>query len=362
MILSLATTACDNMFSYQWILATLAVLMVLTFMRRHWKSSSPPSLPISPPITTLQGMPPELRIIVYEFVALNTSMQAMRVVSGKKLVAAYEKLHVEHDTFKSLRTILMRVHKFVAINTWMKDQAGKPVSYNERIAAYESLDIKGYRVKLVRTNLKWYLGLLPMPNVLVPVPVFDVASILQLATTRQPLSNTSRQLRAEFHFYDRKVGGAEYLSILNNFDLKQMGLIAAAIHALDTKARARNPPVTLQFHVCFTFDTNAVSSAKKLCSWIEYTNTVPLGLEYIAHKMTKIQVKTGLTPRQAGRIYKMFRDLRRRRGESEVSARPSRFVNFLFQKKVMVHRPRGLGAWAPSEVVAWDRIARVSMG
>lgn len=66
----------------------------------------------------------------------------MRVVSGKKLVTAYEKLHAEHDSFKYVRTVLMRVHKFVAINTWMKDEAGQSVSYNERIAAYETLDIK----------------------------------------------------------------------------------------------------------------------------------------------------------------------------------------------------------------------------
>jgi hypothetical protein len=347
---------------YHWILATLAVLMVLTFMRRYWKSSSPPSLPISPPITTLQGLPPELRNIVYEFVAINTSMQAMRVVSGKKLVAAYEKLHAEHHTFKRfVLAVLVRVDVFVAVNTWLKAEERRPDSYNDRIDAYEHLDAKGHRVKLVRTNLKWYLGLLPMPNVLVPVPAIDMASILPSATARHPLSITSRQMRAEFQAFDGKASGGEYLFILNNFDLKQMGLIAASIHALDTEVRARNPPVTLQFHVCFTFDRSAVSSAKKLCSWIEYTNTVPLGLEYIAHKMTKIQVKTALTFRQAGRVHKMFWDLRCRTKGGDVAIRPIRFVDFLFQNKVKVHRPRGLGTWAPSEVKSWDAMARVSM-
>lgn len=95
--------------------------------------------------------------------------------------------------------------------------------------------------------------------------------------------------------------------------------------------------------MCFAFDNNAVSSAKELYSWIEETNTIPLGLEYIAHKITKIQVKTGLTPRQADRVYWMFWDLRRRRSGSEVAARPIRFVNFLFQKTIKVHRPRDLG-------------------
>lgn len=39
----------------------------------------------------------------------------------------------------------------------------------------------------------------------------------------------------------------------------------------------------------------------------------------------------------------MFWDLRRRRSGSEVAARPIRFVNFLFQKTIKVHRPRDLG-------------------
>jgi len=341
-------------------LATLSVLMVLVSVNRYWKSPSPPSPSSPPPLASLQGMPPELRNNVYEFVAANTSF---RIISGKKLVDAYEKLYVEHHTFKKIvHTVLMRAQQFVAINTWMKLIERQPASYNERIAAYENLDTKGHRVKLVRTNLKWYLGLLPMPNVLVPVPIVDVASIIPLATALHPLSSTSRQMRAEFQFFDGEAGSGECVFILNNFDLKQMGMIAASIHALDTEARARDPPAILQFHVCFTMDHNAVSSAKKLCSWIEYTNTMPLGLEYIAHKMTKIQVKTGLTPQQSGRVYWMFRDLRRRTKGGEAAIRPIRFVNFLFQKKVGVHRPRGLGTWAPSEVVSWDAMARVSMG
>lgn len=241
----------------------------------------------------------------------------------------------------------------------------RPVSYNERIAIYKILH-KGQRVKLVRTNLKWYLGRMPMPNIL--VPVVGVASILPLATGGHPLSTTSRQLHAEFQYFDRQASGGEYLFILNNFDLKQMGIIAASIPALDTEARARDPPATLQIHVCFAMDRNAVASARKLCHWIEETSTVPLGLEYIAHKMTKIQVTNGLTEWQEGRIYWMFRDLRRRlesgdpSDSSEVAVRPIRFVNFLFKNKVKVHRPRALGTWAPSEIVSWDAMARVTMG
>jgi hypothetical protein len=141
-----------------------------------------------------------------------------------------------------------------------------------------------------------------------------------------------------------------------------MGIITASIHALDTEAHARDPPVTLHFHVCFTIDHNAVSSARKLCSWIEFTNTVPLGLEYIAHKMTKIQVKTGLTEWQADRVYEIFWDLRCRTKEGDVALRPIRFVDSLFQSKVQVHRPRGLGTWAPSEVMSLSAMARVSTG
>jgi hypothetical protein len=73
-------------------------------------------------------------------------------------------------------------------------------------------------------------------------------------------------MHAEFEYFDKQASGREYLFVLNDFGMKQMGIIAAAIHFLDTKARARDPPVTLQFHVCFTFDNNAVSPARKLCS------------------------------------------------------------------------------------------------
>lgn len=348
------------MFSYQWILVTLAVLPVLLHIRRYWKSSFPPSLP---PIISLQGMPPELRNIVYEFIAINTSRQAMRVVSGKRLVAAYDKPHARQHAIRFTCTIPIQLCRFIIIGVLGPER--RPVSYNERIAIYNILH-KGQRVKLMRTNLKWYLGRVPMPNIL--VPVVDVASILPLATAGHPLSATSRQLRAEFQYFDRQASGGAYLFILNNFDLKQMGIIAASINALDTEARARDPPAILQFHVRFAMDHNAVASARKLCNWIEETSTVPLGLEYIAHKMTKIQVTNGLTEWQEGRIYWMFRDLRRRlesvdSGDSiEVAVRPIRFVNFLFKNKVKVHRPRGLGTWAPSEIVSWDAMARVTMG
>ena len=58
-------------------------------------------------------MPPELRNNIYECIALNTSMRAMRVVSGNRLVAAYEKSHAIHHTIKSLHTILTQFLKFV---------------------------------------------------------------------------------------------------------------------------------------------------------------------------------------------------------------------------------------------------------
>ncbi|GAB7323799.1 hypothetical protein MBLNU13_g07250t3 [Cladosporium sp. NU13] len=290
------------MFSYKCILATLAVLTVLVYI---WR---------------LQGMPPELRNNVYEFVSMNTSMQARRVVSGNRLTAAYENTYAGQHNINFVRTLPTQVYELVAINIWGQER--RPVSYKRLIAAYGDLHTKEHEVKLVRTNLLWHLGRVPMANIL--VPVVDVASILLLATARHPLSKTSSQLYTEFQSFDKQGRGGEYLFILNNFDPKQMGIIAASIHAIDTEARARNPPDILHFHVCFTFDNNAVSSAKKLCSWSEETNTVPLGLEYIAHKMTKIQVKTGLTPRQADRVHWMSGDLRHRRNESEVAGRPIR--------------------------------------
>ena len=352
-----ANTACQNMFSYSWIVTALVVLIVLVSIRRYQKSSSPPSQPCPPPLASPPGMPSELRILVNEFVASNTSMQERRVVSGDRLVAAYENTYAGQHFTKFVRALPTRIFKLIAINIW--DQERRPVSYKKLIAAYGNLHTKGHEVKLLRTNLKWYLGRVPMPNIL--VPVVDVASILPLATAMHPLSKTSRQQYIEFQPFDKHRSGGEYLFILNNFDLKQMGIIAASIHALDTEARERDPPDILHFHMCFTFDNKAVSSAEKLCSWIEETNSVPLGLEYIAHKMTKIQVKIGLTSWQASRVYWMFRDLRRRRDESEIAARPIRFVNFLFQKKVKAHRPRGLRTWAPSDVVSWDAVARFSM-
>ena len=315
-------------------------------------------------------MPPELRNNIYECIALNTSMHAMRVVSGKNLVAAYEKSHAGHHTIKLVHTILTRVLKSVRpilidvldlVDVEFEEMLleKRPVSDKRLIAAYKNLYNNEHKVKLVRTNLKWYLGLLPMPNI--KLPGVDVTSILPSATARHPFSNTSRQLRAEFQQFDTKASGGKYLFILDNFDLKQMGLIAAAIHALDSEARSRDAPVTLHFHVCFTFDDNAVSSAKKMCAWIEDTNTVPLGLEYIAHKMTKIQVKNRLTKLQAERVYKMFHGLQVRRKESEVVLRPIKFVDFLFQNKVKVHWWRRLGTWQPAEVISWDAMARVTM-
>lgn len=207
-------------------------------------------------------MPPELRNQIYEFVASNTLMQAGRVVSGKKLVAAYENSHAGHHVIRFVCTLPIQICKVVAIIIW--EQERRPVSYKRLIAAYGNLHTKEHEVRLVRTNLKWYLGRVPMPNIL--VPVVDVASVLPLATARQPLSNTSRQLRAEFQFFDKQASGGEYLFILNNFDLRQMGIIAASIHALDTEARARGLSAVLHFHICFAIDHNAVSSARKLCA------------------------------------------------------------------------------------------------
>lgn len=81
------------MFPCQWIFATLTVLMVLAFIWWYWKSIYPPSQPSPPPLASLQGMPPELRNQVYELVVSNTSL---RIISGEKLVAAYQALHVKN--------------------------------------------------------------------------------------------------------------------------------------------------------------------------------------------------------------------------------------------------------------------------
>jgi hypothetical protein len=348
------------MFLYQWIVGALTVLTALVSSRLYQKSSPLLSPPFPRPPTSLQGMPPELRNNFYEFVAINTSMQAMRVVSGKKLVEAYDNPHAGHRVIKFLRTILILLFNLATIDTHTHER--RTIPRKKLIAAYKNLHTKRHEIKVVRTNLKWYLGLLPMPDILVPVPEVDVASILPVATAPHPLSITSRQMRAEFQPFDKEARGGEYLFILNNFDMKQMGIIAASIHALDTEAHARDPPVTLQFHVCFTFDDNAVSSAEELCSWIEETNTAPLGLEYIAHKMTNIQVKNEVKEWQAERIYEMLWDLRCSRDEGEATILPIRFASFLFQNKVRVHLRRELGTWAPSEVDAWDAMARVSTG
>lgn len=183
-------------FPHHWTLATLAVLPVLAFIRPYWKSSSPPSLPSAPSLTSVQGMPPGLRNSVYEFVAINTSMQARRVVSGKKFVAAYQNIYPGCHTIHLLRMILSSY-----TNSSPSEYGGQAsYPYNARIAAYENLEAGRYRVDFISTN--WQ----PMPNTL--VPIVDVASILPLATARHPFSNVSRQLYAEFQYFDKHAAAA----------------------------------------------------------------------------------------------------------------------------------------------------------
>lgn len=182
------------MFPYQWIFATLTVLMVLAFIWWYWKSIYPPFQPSPPPLASLQGMPLELRNQVYELVASNTSL---RVISGEKLVAAYQALHV-----------------------------------------------KNYP-KFERTGLKLYVGGTPMANI--KVPVVDVTPLLPAAPARHPVNSVSRQPRAEFHLLVKHSAGSEHLSVLNNFDLKQMELIAASVRAFDSEALQSDPSTILAY-------------------------------------------------------------------------------------------------------------------
>jgi hypothetical protein len=151
----------------QWTFVALAVLTVLVTLRLRRR---PPSLP---PLASLQGIPAELRNQVYELVAIEPST---RFISGRKLVASYQTLH------------------------------------NQRSPKFE------------RTSLKWYVSEMPMANI--KVPIIDAAPILPSATARHALSNASHQLRAEFRHFEQQVSASEYLFVLDNFDLKQMELIA----------------------------------------------------------------------------------------------------------------------------------------
>lgn len=139
-------------------------------------------------------MPLELRNQVYELVASNTSL---RVISGEKLVAAYQALHV-----------------------------------------------KNYP-KFERTGLKLYVGGTPMANI--KVPVVDVTPLLPAAPARHPVNSVSRQPRAEFHLLVKHSAGSEHLSVLNNFDLKQMELIAASVRAFDSEALQSDPSTILAY-------------------------------------------------------------------------------------------------------------------
>lgn len=179
-------------------------------------------------------MPPELRNQVYELVAANASL---RIISGKKLVAAYQALHVEHYP------------------------------------------------KSERAGLKWYVGGTPMANI--KVPIVDVAPFLATATARNPLNSVSRQLRAEFPPLGETFSGSEHLFVLDNFNLKQMELIAGSIRVLDSEARQRDPSITFAYHMCFATDDDAVSSAEKLCLYVQEKGRVPPRLEYIAHPNDK---------------------------------------------------------------------------
>jgi hypothetical protein len=272
-----------TMLLYQWIFVALAVLTVLVTLRLRRR---PPSLP---PLASLQGIPAELRNQVYELVAIEPST---RFISGEKLVASYQTLH------------------------------------NQRSPKFE------------RTSLKWYVSEMPMANI--KVPIIDAAPILPSATARHALSNASQQLRAEFRHFEQQVSASEYLFVLDNFDLKQMELIAGSIRALDNEAHRKDPSSAIDYHICFATDKHAVRSAQKLCSFVEEMQKLPPGLEYIAHRMTKVQVKTGLTPSQADRIYGMFADVRRRTQGGKAQLQPISFLQDLFHWKVQLHRPRSL--------------------
>jgi hypothetical protein len=179
----------------------------------------------------------------------------------------------------------------------------------------------------------------------IKVPIVDVAPFLATATARHPLNSVSRQLRAEFPPLGEMFSGSEHLFVLDNFNLKQMELIAGSIRVLDSEARQRDPSITFAYHICFATDNDAVSSAEKLCLYVQEKGRVPPGLEYIAHRMTKAQVKTGLTPVQAQRIYTTFADVRRCNRGSEEALRPITFLENLFERKIQLHRPQGLGRW-----------------
>jgi hypothetical protein len=271
------------MLLYQWIFVALAILTVLVTLRLRRR---PPSLP---PLPSLQGIPAELRNQVYELVTIEPST---RIISGKKLVTSYRTMH------------------------------------NQRSP------------KLERTSLKWYVSGMPMANI--KVPIIDAAPILPSATARHALSNASHQLRAEFRHLEQQVSANEYLFVLDNFGLKQMELIAGSIRALDNEAHRRDPPSAIDYHICFATDEHAVRSAQKLCSFVEEMQKLPPGLAYIAHRMTKVQVKTGLTPSQADRIYGMFADVRRRTQGEKAQLQPISFLQDLFHWKVQLHRPRSL--------------------
>jgi hypothetical protein len=154
------TAPYDDMFACDWILATLALMMLAVTLVLYWKmpftppfmpQSEPPSKPPSmPPLTSLQGMPPELRNQVYELVAIDNI--SMRVISGKKLVASYQALNKERA------------------------------------------------IRLERTDLQWFVSDRPMASI--KVPIIDVASILPSTTARHAVSNASRQLRAEFQAFE----------------------------------------------------------------------------------------------------------------------------------------------------------------
>lgn len=250
----------------------------------------PPSVP---PLTSLQGMPPELRNQVYELVAIDNI--SMRVISGKKLVASYQALNKERAP------------------------------------------------RLERTDRQWFVSDRPMASI--KVPIIDVASILPSTTARHAVSNTSRQLRAEFQAFEGQVSASEYVFILENFDLKQMELVAGTIRALDKETRQKHLSTTITHHVCFAIDDDAVRSAGNLCAYIEQKGKLPPGLEFITHRMERVQVRNGLTPLQAEQVYTMFDEVRQRTHGGGESLRPIRFVDLLFQRKVQLHRARGLGKW-----------------
>lgn len=176
-------------------------------------------------------------------------------------------------------------------------------------------------------------------------PIFDVRSILLCAAALHPLSKTSRQLHTEFHLFEEDARPTNYLFVLDNFDLKQTPLIAGAMYSLDEQGWHRRAVHNPYHHICFAVNEDAVSSARELYSFVEEHEKLPPGLEYIARRMTKWQIRRGLTPSQAKLIYQMFTDVDRKMLRVEADARPVRRLMEWFKWRVKLHKPQRPEKW-----------------